>query len=223
MQTGRTNLSQQLEKFRASFAARLPGDERERIAKAEENTKRALQGRKVPQPGDCAPGFALPDQHGTIVRLADRLSQGPVVLLFVRGAWCPFCTLTLRAYQNILPTIHELGADLLAITPQPASTCSLMAERDLLAFQTLSDQDNVIARAYDIAIETDPLLKPMYQRLGHDLPKLNGTGDWTVPLPATFVIGRDGRVALSHVEPVRTRRLEPAAVIAALRTLLVPA
>jgi peroxiredoxin len=223
MQTDPSNLGLQLETFRASFAARLPCDERDRIAQADENTKRLLRGRKVPQPGDLAPRFALPDQHGTIVRLADRLSQGPVVLLFVRGAWCPFCTLTLRAYQDILPTIHDLGADLLAITPQPASTCSLMAERDLLAFQTLSDQDNQVARAFDIAIDTDPLLIPMYQRLGHDLPKLNGTGDWTVPLPATLVIGRDGRVVLSHVEPVRSRRLEPASVVEALQALLVAA
>ena len=223
MQTSRINLSLQLETFRASFAARLPCDERNALITAEANTKRALRDRKVPQPGDAAPPFVLPDQHGTMVRLADRLSQGPVVLLFVRGAWCPFCTLTLRAYQDILPTIHDLGADLLAITPQPASTCSLMAERDLLAFQTLSDQDNRVARAYDIAIDTDPLLLPMYRRLGHDLPKLNGTGDWTVPLPATFVIGRDGRIVLSHVEPVRSRRLEPSAVLDALESVLVAA
>jgi peroxiredoxin len=223
MQTSQTCLTQQLEAFRASFLPRLPREERERLAPAEANTRRALQERIIPRAGDVAPGFTLPDQHGTMVRLADRLSQGPVVLLFVRGAWCPFCTLTLRAYQHFLPAIHEAGGDLLAITPQPATTCSLMAERDLLAFETLSDQGNEVARAYGIAFELDPLLRPMHERLGHDLPVLNGTGDWTVPLPATFIIGPDGRVVLAHVEPNYHQRLDPAKAVAVLEQMKIPA
>ena len=223
MQMSPPSLTHQLEAFRASFLPRLPKAERERLAPAEANTRQALQNRIIPRTGDLAPGFALPDQHGTMVRLADRLSQGPVVLLFVRGAWCPFCTLTLRAYQQFLPAIHDAGGDLLAITPQPATTCSLMAERDLLAFETLSDHGNQVARAYGIAFEMDPLLRPMHQRLGHDLPLLNGTGDWTVPLPATFIIGQDGRVVLAHVEPSYHQRLDPAKVVAVLEQVKVPA
>jgi peroxiredoxin len=223
MHPTQASLTHQLDAFRASFLARLPQAERELLAPAEANTRRAMRDGTIPGIGDKAPGFVLPDQHGAMVRLADRLSQGPVVLLFVRGAWCPFCTLTLRAYQNWLPAIHDAGGDLLAITPQPATSCSLMAERDLLAFETLSDHGSQVARGYGIAFETDPLLRPMYQRLGHDLPRLNGTGDWVVPLPATFVIGRDSRVVLAHVEPNYHRRLEPAKAVAALEALSVPA
>jgi peroxiredoxin len=223
MQSKQAGLTQQLDAFRASFLSRLPCSERENLAAAEVNNRQVLQGRIIPRAGDTAPVFMLPDQHGTMVRLADRLSQGPVVVLFVRGAWCPFCTLTLRAYQQWLPAIHDAGGDLLAITPQPATTCSLMAERDLLAFETLSDHGNLVARSYGIALEIDPVLRPLYERLGHDLPRINGTGDWTVPMPATFIIGRDGRVVLAHVEPVHYRRLEPAKVVAALEALRVPA
>jgi peroxiredoxin len=223
MQSNQASLADQLNAFRASFQARLPAAERERLLQAEANTRVKLQKQIIPRVGDKAPAFTLADQHGTMVRLADRLSQGPVVLLFVRGAWCPFCTLTLRAYQDWLPAIHDAGGDLLAITPQPASTCSLMAERDLLAFQTLSDDGNQVARAYGIAFETDPLLRPLYERLGHDLPRLNGTGDWTIPLPATFIIGRDGKVVLAHVEAAHYRRLEPAHAVTTLETLRVPA
>ncbi len=172
--------------------------------------------RAIPLAGERAPDFALPDQHGTIVRLADPLALGPVVLLFVRGGWYPFCTLTLRAYQAYLPEIHEAGGDLIAITPQPAATCCYMAERDLLAFQTLSDHDNQVARRYGIAYELDPALRPMYLRLGHDLPRLNATGNWIVPLPATFVIGQDGSVALAHVEAGAHQRLDPSEAVAAL-------
>jgi peroxiredoxin len=223
MQNSQASLTRQLEAFRASFQARLPPGERGHLDPAEAATRLALRDRHVPREGERAPDFALPDQHGTMVRLSDRLSQGPVVLLFVRGGWCPFCTLTLRAYQAALPAIHEAGGDLIAITPQPATTCSMMAERDLLAFQTLSDKDNLVARAYGIAFEIDPLVRPMLERLGHDLPRLNGTGNWTVPLPATFVIAPDGRVALAHVEAGNYRRLEPATAVEALETLNVSA
>jgi peroxiredoxin len=217
MQKQRAGLNQQLAAFYESFHRRLPAAERARFAPANEAARRALQDRPVPQPGDVAPDFALPDQHGRVVRLAERLAHGPVVLLFVRGGWCPLCTLTLRAYQTWLPAIHEAGADLLAITPQPASTCCLMAERDLLAFQTLSDHDNRVAAAYGIAFEMDPLLRPMHLRLGNDIPRLNGTGNWTVPLPATFIVGTDGRVVLSHVEVSNHLRLDPADAVAALQ------
>ena len=222
MQSSQTSLANTLEIFRSTFLERLPSAERRLFGPAIEATRRDLLTRKVPQPGSLAPEFELPDQHGRLVRLVDRLRHGPLVLLFVRGAWCPFCTLTLRAYQAALPAIHEAGGDLLAITPQPASTCSQMAERDLLAFETLSDRDNRTAAAYDIAFDIDPTLRPMHLRLGHDLPRLNGTGNWTVPLPATFVIGQDRKILLTHVEPGQYQRLEPsdalAAIIAARRT-----
>lgn len=216
MQMSQTSLAETLDIFRATFLGRLPSVERRLFGPAGEAARRDLMTRKIPQPGQFAPPFELPDQHGRIVRLADKLLHGPLIVLFVRGAWCPFCTLTLRAYQAALPAIHEAGGDLLAITPQPASTCSLMAERDLLAFETLSDHGNQVAAEYDIAFDVDPSLRPMHLRLGHDLPRLNGTGNWTVPLPATFVIGQDGRIVLTHVEAGNYQRLEPADAVAAI-------
>jgi peroxiredoxin len=219
MQGNGPNLSYQLHAFRSAFLRRLPMQERVRIDPAYDAVRATMGDRAIPRAGEIAPDFALPDQHGTIVRLADRLAQGPVVLLFVRGGWCPFCTLTLRAYQDCLPAIHESGGDLLAITPQPAATCCYMAERDLLAFQTLSDHDNQIARRYGIAYELDPALRPMYLRLGHNLPRLNATGNWTVPLPATFVIGQEGMIALAHVEAGAHQRLEPSVAVATLAAM----
>ena len=222
MHMGSGSLKHQLETFRAGFLARLPASERHAALDAAEDLRAGAPMAKALQAGDHAPGFSLPNQHDRIVRLADRLSQGPVVLLFVRGGWCPFCTLTLRAYQDALPAIQAAGGDLLAITPQPASTCSVVAERDLLAFPVLSDRGNAVAEQYGVAYELAPTLRNIYARMGHDLPLLNGTGDWRVPLPATFVIGPDGRVVLANVEPVVHRRLEPSHVVQeleALRTL----
>ena len=209
MHMGHQSLTRQLDAFRTGWLARLPAKEREAILAAAEDLRAGGPDRKSVQRGDVAPDFALPNQHGRLVRLSDRLQHGPVVLLFARGGWCPFCTLTLRAYQGALPDIHAAGGDLLAITPQPADSCSVMAERDLLAFPVLSDAGNAVADAYGVAYELAPALQKIYRRLGHDLPRLNRTGDWRMPLPATFIVGADGRVLGAHVEPVAHRRLEP--------------
>ncbi len=223
MQNNPGSLTKQLEDFRAGFLARLPHAERRDILDALEDLRAGSGPCKPPATGDEAPGFALPNQHDKLVRLTERLEQGPVVLLFVRGGWCPFCTLTLRAYQDALPAIQAAGGDLLAITPQPAGTCSIVAERDLLAFPMLSDRGNAVAEQYGVAYEPPPAVRHLYIRLGHDLPRLNDTGNWRVPLPATFIVGQDGRVVRAHVEPVAHRRLEPAEVIRTLETLRVHA
>ena len=215
MHMGQNSLTRQLEVFRAGWLARLPAKERAVVLDAAEDLRAGSFDRRSVQAGDLAPDFALPDQHGRIVRLADRLGHGPVVVLFARGGWCPFCTLTLRAYQEALPGIHS--ADLLAITPQPATSCSAVAERDLLAFPILSDPGNAVADAFGVAYELAPALQKVYLRHGHDLPRLNRTGDWRLPLPATFIVGADGHVVSAHVEPVVHRRLEPAAVTRRLR------
>ncbi len=209
-------LASQLDTFRSEFLGRLPLDERLRIDPANEAIRATMSARPIPRAGTIAPDFALPDQDGTTIRLADRLALGPLILLFVRGGWCPFCTLTLRAYQARLPEIHSAGGDLIAITPQPADSCCYMAKRDLLAFKTLSDHGNRVAQRYGIEYELDETLRAMYLRLGHDLPHINATGNWTLPLPATFVIGQDGLVALAHVEAGSHERLEPSDAVAAL-------
>lgn len=220
MHIGDTTLTVQLNAFRASMLARLPAAERQAVLNAAEDLRASAEIRKFPERGDLAPPFSLLDQHGQAVRLEDYLRHGPVVLLFFRGGWCPFCTLTLRAYQAALPDVEAAGAHLLAITPQPTGSCSAIAERDLLAFPVLSDTGNRVSDQYGIAYALAPVLRGLYSRLGHDLPSLNQTGDWRVPLPATFVIGMDGRIVRANVEPVAHRRLEPAEVIRTLAGLV---
>ncbi len=223
MPVRRINLTGQLDAFNAGFRQRLSPRDRAAVVDAAERLRADVATRHIPRPGDAAPDFALPDQHGRPVRLSERLARGPVVVLFIRGAWCPFCTLTLRAYQAALPAIHDAGADLLAVTPQRADTSCHMVERDLLAFPTLSDQDNLVAETYGIAYEPELGVRSLYQRLGHDLPRVNGTDNWRIPLPATFIIAPDGRVVLSHLDTEIHHRLEPAKAVRALQALSVPA
>ena len=213
------SLSEQLQAFHRAMLQRMDPSDVETLRQGEEHAASSNVTAAALQVGAKAPDFRLPDQHGRPVRLAERLALGPVVLVFTRGGWCPFCALALRAWQDALSDLHDAGGDLLAISPQPARACSQTAERDLLAYPVLSDVGNLVADQYGVAYEQPEVLRPLYKRLGHDLPQINGTGDWRIPLAATFVVARDGRIALVHVELVTWRQLEPDAAIRAVRDL----
>jgi len=211
------SLAEQLASFHAAMLQRMAPDDAEALRRSELALADAAPGQL--QAGDLAPDFTLPDQYGRPVRLSDRLALGPVVLLFVKGGWCPFCTLLLRAWQDALPRLHDLGGDLLAVSPQPTPACGGVAERDLLAYPVLSDHGGTVAGAYGVSWELPVALRPLYLRLGHNLPEINGDGRWTAPLPSAFVIGTDHRIALAHADRVAARRLDPDAAIAAVRAL----
>jgi peroxiredoxin len=213
------NLGQQLEAYYGSLLDRVDKDTAALLRKAEEELAASHPERNALRPGNAAPDFILPDQCGTPIHLADRLAQGPVVLLFVRGGWCPYCTLTLRAFQGIEPKLRKMNASLLALTPQKTLGCASTAERDLLRFPLLSDRNNQIAGRYGVMYELPEVIRPFYLRLGHDLPKINGTGDWRIPLPATFVIDQAGRIVAAQVSHDSHRRMEPAKALEVVRGL----
>ena len=179
-------------------------------------------GRAVKE-GDKAPDFELPGVRGNPVTLSSLLQRGPVVLAFYRGGWCPYCNLQLRAYQRILPEIRELGAQLVAISPEPPDASLSTAEKNELDFEVLSDVNIEAARAYRILFDLSEQLQNTYVGMGRDLTELNADGQWHLPIPATYVIAQDGRVALSYVDVEYRNRLEPNDILAALQRLRAPA
>lgn len=215
----RKTLKAQLDAFRAGMMDRISPEKRAILAEAEATLLASDPALRTPQPGEDAPEFTLPDQCGDPVALGDRLGRGPVVLVFFRGAWCPYCTTTLRAWQEALPALRRAGGQILAVSPQPPQGCAQMADRDMLDFRVLSDAGNKVARLYHVAYEMPEGLRPFYLKLGHDLPRINGTGDWVTPLPATFVIRPDGKVAHVHVGPLVHQRMEPREAIAMVREM----
>jgi peroxiredoxin len=216
---GTVTLRERLDAFRAGLMERITPEKRVLLAESEAALLAADRGASVPQPGQSAPDFTLPDQCGESVNLAERLARGPVVLLFFRGGWCPFCTLTLRAWQDAVPALRRAGGQLLAVSPQLLKGCAQTADRDMIDFRILSDQGNRIAELYNVTYELPEGLRSFYLKLGHDLPVINGTGNWVMPLPATFVIGQDGKVARAHIGPLVHQRLEPSEAIAVVRQI----
>ncbi|MGE4280285.1 MAG: peroxiredoxin-like family protein [Magnetospirillum sp.] len=169
--------------------------------------------------GALAPDFVLPEARGGAVRLADLLYSGPVVLAFYRGAWCPYCNLQLRAYQQALPEMESLGARLLAVSPQMPDKSLSTAETNALSFAVLSDVGNHVARDFGLVFTLPADVGEVLTKSGRALPDFNGDQSWELPVPATYVIAQDRRVALASIDVDYRTRLDPADIIDALRVL----
>ncbi|MFI9106443.1 peroxiredoxin-like family protein [Streptomyces fildesensis] len=170
-------------------------------------------------PGARAPRFTLPAADGERIALDALLAEGPVVLTFYRGAWCPYCNLALRSLQMHQDAIASRGARLVAVSPQiPDETLSL-TEKEQLTFAVLSDIGSDVARRFGIAFDLSDELGEVYDRFGFELQRVNGGHARTLPLPATYVIDRSGVIRWAFVRSDYTVRAEPADILAALDAL----
>lgn len=168
--------------------------------------------------GERAPAFELPDALGRSVSLDERLRDGAVVLVFYRGAWCPYCNLHLAALQRAQSDLARAGAGIVAISPQAPDDALDLAEREALTFDVLSDVDQRVLRAYRLQFRVPPEVQDVHlTTFGIDLSQRNADGSWNLPVPATFVVSADGIVRARHVDPDYTRRMSPEAILEALR------
>jgi len=217
--TDEVSLEQRLSTYCADFLQSLAPDQAARLERATAEIISSRHSMQALGVGDAVPDFALPNQHGRIVRLSKRLAEGPVVLFFYRGMWCPYCNLTLRAYAQLLGPVRNVGGSLLAISPQTPEATERTAHENEVDFEVLSDVGSEIARAFRVSFKLPPDLLALYAEWGHVLPEYNGTDEGILPIPATFVIGADGVIRLAHVNVDYRKRLEPAEAAAALCAL----
>ncbi|WP_284179901.1 peroxiredoxin-like family protein [Rhabdaerophilum sp. SD176] len=162
----------------------------------------------------------LVDALGQPFDLDALIRQKPVVLTVYRGGWCPYCNLELRAFQAQLVRIHELGAELVALSPETPDHSLTTAQKNDLAFPVLSDVGGALAAKLGIRFPLSEAVKPFYEKAGHALPLRNGDGEWALPMPATFVIGQGGRIAAAFIEPDYRKRLDPREAIIALQNIV---
>lgn len=172
---------------------------------------------RVARAGQVLPAAPhLKDAHGRPFDLASLAADRPLIVTFYRGGWCPYCNLELRAYQALIADIHGAGADLVAISPELPDHSLTTAEKNDLTFHVVSDVGGELAAALGISFTLSDKVRPFYEKAGHALPERNGDGTWALPMPATFVIKRGGRIAAAFVEPDYRRRLDPNDALAAL-------
>lgn len=210
-------LSEQLGAFKAEFARIAPAGRPALYEAKIEELRRSFAGKAVVAAGDQAPDFSLPDVCGNSVSLSGLLQKGPVVVSFYRGCWCPYCNIQLRAYEAILPQIRALGSSLAAISPQLPDGSLGTAETNALTFPVLSDVGNHAARSFGLVYSLPEELRAALRSNDKALPGINGDESWELPVPATYVIGTDRRVALAYIEVDYRKRLEPDAILAALK------
>ena len=218
MQTQKS-LSSELAAFKAGFAGRVPPATVAMMEGATAKLKGTGIESSAKRAGDGAPSVSLPNAKGDMVSLESLWKNGPVVAIFYRGGWCPYCKLELRAWQKHLAELTNLGATLVAISPQTPDNSLSMAEKHELAFPVLSDSAMDAAGGFGIAFTLPPELVDLYGSVGNNLPELNGNGQWVLPIPATFVIDRSGVIQFAHVEADYRNRAEPAEVMDLVRSL----
>jgi peroxiredoxin len=187
------------------------------MVKAARNLDRAM-----PSPGlgagDSAPDFTLFNAFGRRVKLSDQLKKGPVILAFYRGAWCPFCNIELNALQGSLTHFKKYNASLIAVTPQRPDKSKEQIKKAEYTFEVLSDLDNSVMKSYNLYFEVPRELHELYKnRFGFDITDYNGKDRLGLPVPGTFVIGRDGIILSAYAKTDYKMRMEPEDILEVLK------
>jgi peroxiredoxin len=212
-------LQARLDAYKAEFEKQAPAEVLAVMRRVTADLVAGGQAERALKAGDTAPAFALPDPDGVAVSSADLLSKGPVVLTFYRGVWCPYCNLDLAALEAARPDIEARGARLVAVSPQTPANSRKAQRTGKLGFPILSDAGGAVAAAFGLRWTLPEDLKLLYTGFGVDLATFNGDDSWTLPMPARYVIGRDGIIAYAEVNPDYTRRPEPEELFPALERL----
>ncbi|MDR3496909.1 MAG: peroxiredoxin-like family protein [Ancalomicrobiaceae bacterium] len=215
-------LQSKLDAFKADFEAgkppyNVPYSVIETMHRATAELIASDAAQRALKAGDTLPTFSLADPDGNTVSSGDLLARGPLVISFYRGVWCPYCNMELQALEEALPKFQELGASLVAISPQNPVNSRKSVRQNNLTFPILSDPMNDVAAAFGLRFDMPDYLIELYMSLKNDLPVFNGDPSWTLPMPARYVVGQDGVILYAEINPDYTRRPEPDDMLPALR------
>lgn len=173
-------------------------------------------GAAAPKVGDVMPPFVLPSHRGELVGLEELLEMGPVVISLNRGHWCPFCKIELRTIAAHHREIAQAGAHVVSILPDKQNFTGKLRADTHDAIMILTDVDNGYALSLGLVMWLGDQLRNLMQGRGIHLDAIQGNEGWYVPLPATFVVGKNGRVVARHVDPEFRTRMEIDDILTAL-------
>jgi peroxiredoxin len=213
------SLNAQLRAFKTSVFDRADEETARALRQAEAEYRADAAAAHPLGVGDHAPDFKLSDADGNQHALAQYLARGPVLLLFFRGGWCPYCTLTLRAYEELAPEFRQAGGTVLALSPQKASRAAVVQESNCISFPILVDCKNRVATEYGVLGQARPMTRQVFGKVGCNIPEENNAEDWMLPRASEFLIDTSGIIRMAHVSPVSYERTEPREALATLRAL----
>ena len=173
-------------------------------------------GENAPRPGEAMPPFILPDETGRLVSLQSLVSKGPAIVMFYRGHWCPYCRLNVSAVIQAQDQIEALGGQIVAIMPETQKYAERFKSKSGAPFPVLTDLDNGYALSLNLAIWLGTEIQQLLSYL--DLSDFHGNDGWVLPIPATFVVGRDGVVKARFVDPDFRKRMEIDDLLTAVRS-----
>lgn len=202
---------------KALIAKYVPAETQAIHAQAVAELKQRHLAANILSAGAKAPSFELPDHNGKIVSSSDMLAHGRLVICFIRGRWCPFCVGQMEAMNLILPQIEQAGARLVAISPQTVRQSFFMHDQHKLRFPLLSDAGNKVARQFGLTYRVPELQEAVYRRAFVNLPFTNGDESWELPIPATYILDRNGTILYASANEDYTDRPEPSDIVAALQ------
>lgn len=213
------SLEERLELLRTEVRASLSQNQRADLMAVIERLRMLQiveQGLAV---GDTLPDFVLVDAAADLVSSEALLSRGPLALVFVRGLWCPYCSLTLRALDDAMPAVERAGGSLVVVAPTSRLDLAQVRATRALRLTLLSDPEGRYAQLCGVRYEMSDAQAELYRGFGLDIDRLNAAGDWSLPVPAMYAVGRDGVVGFAFADPDWSRRAEPAAIVAAVERL----
>jgi peroxiredoxin len=204
------------------IAKYVPAETQAIHARAVAELERQRLAANILPVGAKVPEFQLQDHDGKRVTSFDLLAKGRLILCFIRGRWCPFCVGQMEAMNLILPEIERAGALLVAISPQTVRQSFFMRDQHKLRFPLLSDDGNEVARRLGLTYCVPDAQRAVYQRAFVNLPFVNGNNEdsWELPIPATYVVDRDGTVLYASANEDYTERPEPAEIVNLLMATL---
>jgi peroxiredoxin len=181
-----------------------------------ERLRRYGAGESAPQIGEPMPPFVLPDHTSQMVSLEELLDRGPAAVTFHRGHWCPYCRININALAQAHKEIAADGGQIVAIMPDRQKFVAELKTQSNVPFPILTDMDNGYALSLNLAIWVGQEVQKMMEGF-RDLPTFQGNSSWMLPIPATFVVGRDGLIRARFIDPDYRKRMMIVDMIAALQ------
>lgn len=213
------SLNKQLSAFKKETDEETPADILEKMAEGSRAVEVSRITASAKQAGEKMEMFTLSTVKGGEVALIDLVKDGPVVINFYRGSWCPYCNMELLALQGHLSEIKNLGAQLIAISPERPDDSLTAVEKSELEFDVLHDPDNTLARKLGLVFEVPENLVPIYKEWDIDIKQSNDAEKHELPLASTFIVNTDGIVKYVFHNADYTVRMEPEAIVEQLKAL----